>query len=66
VLAPGTPGCDIRYDFGGATIVGEPIQLTLEQASNRALKQNHSVHLRSLSVEQMQSRKDEARSNYLP
>jgi outer membrane protein TolC len=43
-----------------------PIQLTLEQAINLALKQNHSVHLRGLSVEQMQSRKDEARSNYLP
>jgi outer membrane protein TolC len=43
-----------------------PMQLTLEQAINLALKQNHSIHLRSLSVEQMQSKKDEARSNYLP
>jgi outer membrane protein TolC len=43
-----------------------PMQLTLEQAINLALKENHSVHLRSLSVEQMQSKKDEARSNYLP
>ena len=43
-----------------------PMQLTLEQAINLALKQNHSVHLRDLSVEQMQSKKDEARSNYLP
>jgi len=43
-----------------------PMQLTLEQAINLALKQNHSVHLRSLSVEQMKSKKDEARSNYLP
>src|SRR5277367_4969144 len=43
-----------------------PMQLTLEQAINLALKQNHSVHLRSLSVERMQSKKDEARSNYLP
>jgi outer membrane protein TolC len=43
-----------------------PMQLTLEQAINLALKQNHSVHLRSLSVDQMQSKKDEARSNYLP
>jgi outer membrane protein TolC len=43
-----------------------PMQLTLDQAINLALKQNHSVHLRSLSVEQMQSKKDEARSNYLP
>jgi len=42
------------------------MQLTLEQAINLALKQNHSVHLRSLSVEQMKSKKDEARSNYLP
>src|SRR5258707_2360722 len=43
-----------------------PMQLTLEQAINLALNQNHSVHRRSLSVEQMQSKKDEARSNYLP
>ena len=43
-----------------------PMQLTLEQAINLALKQNHSIHLRSLSVDQMQSKKDEARSNYLP
>jgi outer membrane protein TolC len=43
-----------------------PMQLTLEQAINLALKQNHSVHLSELSVEQMQSKKDEARSNYLP
>ena len=43
-----------------------PMQLSLEQAINLALKQNHSVHLRSLSVDQMQSKKDEARSNYLP
>jgi outer membrane protein TolC len=42
------------------------MQLTLEQAINLALKQNHSVHLRNLSVNQMQSKKDEARSNYLP
>ena len=42
------------------------MQLTLEQAINLALKQNHSVHLHSLSVEQMQSKEDEARSNYLP
>jgi outer membrane protein TolC len=42
------------------------MQLTLEQAINLALKQNHSVHLRSLSVEQMQSKRDEAMSNYLP
>ena len=43
-----------------------PMQLTLEQAINLALRQNHSVHLRSLSVEQMQSKKDEARSSYMP
>jgi len=43
-----------------------PMQLTLEQAITLALKQNHSVRLRSLSVEQMQSKKEEARSNYLP
>jgi outer membrane protein TolC len=43
-----------------------PMRLTLAQAIDLALKQNHSIHLRSLSVEQMQSKKDEARSNYLP
>src|SRR5271154_924375 len=43
-----------------------PMQLTLEQAINLALKQNHSIHLSSLSVEQMQSKREEARSNYLP
>jgi len=43
-----------------------PMRLTLDQAIDLALKQNHSVRLRSLSVEQMQSKKDEARSNYLP
>jgi outer membrane protein TolC len=42
------------------------MRLTLDQAIDLALKQNHSVRLRSLSVEQMQSKKDEARSNYLP
>jgi outer membrane protein TolC len=42
------------------------VHLTLEQAIDLALRQNHSVHLRSLSVEQMQSKKDEARSDYLP
>ena len=43
-----------------------PMRLTLDQAIDLALKQNHSVRLRSLSVEQMQSKKDEARSNYSP
>jgi outer membrane protein TolC len=43
-----------------------PMRLTLDQAIDLALKQNHSVRLRSLSVEQMQSKKDEARANYLP
>ena len=43
-----------------------PMQLTLEQAIDLALKQNRSIHLRSLSVDQMRSKKDEARSNYLP
>jgi outer membrane protein TolC len=43
-----------------------PMRLTLDQAINLALKQNHSVRLSSLSVEQMRSKKDEARSNYFP
>jgi outer membrane protein TolC len=43
-----------------------PTHLTLQQAIDLALKQNYSVRLRSLSVEQMRSKRDEARSNYLP
>jgi outer membrane protein TolC len=43
-----------------------PMRLTLDQAIDLALKQNHSVRLRSLSVEQMESKKDEERANYLP
>jgi outer membrane protein TolC len=43
-----------------------PMRLTLDQAIDLALKQNHSVRLRSLSVEQLQSKRDEARSDYLP
>src|ERR1700755_529481 len=43
-----------------------PMRLTLDQAIDLALKQNHSVRLRSLSVEQMEGKKDEARSNYFP
>jgi outer membrane protein TolC len=43
-----------------------PMRLTLDQAINLALKQNHSVRLRSLSVEQMQSKKDDTRSYYFP
>ena len=43
-----------------------PMRLTLDQAIDLALKQNHSVRLRSLAVEQMQGKKDEAKSNYLP
>jgi outer membrane protein TolC len=42
------------------------IHLTLDQAIDLALKHNRSIHLRALSVEQTQSKKDEARSNYLP
>ena len=43
-----------------------PMRLTLDQAINLAVKQNHSVRLSSLSVDQMRSKKDEARSNYFP
>src|SRR5580698_8487849 len=43
-----------------------PMRLTLDQAINLALKQNRSVRLRALSVEQMQSKKDAARSDYMP
>lgn len=43
-----------------------PMRLTLDQAIDLALKQNHAVRLGSLSVEQMQSKKDEERANYMP
>lgn len=43
-----------------------PVRLTLDQAIELALKQNRSLRLRSLSVEQMQSKKDDQRSKYLP
>lgn len=43
-----------------------PVHLSLEEAIDLALKQNHSIRLRSLSVDEMRSKKDEARSNYLP
>jgi outer membrane protein TolC len=43
-----------------------PTHLTLDQAIDLALKQNHSIHLRSLSVDEMRNKKDEARSDYLP
>jgi outer membrane protein TolC len=42
------------------------MRLALDQAIDLALKQNRSVRLRTLSVEQMQSKKDAARSDYLP
>jgi outer membrane protein TolC len=43
-----------------------PVHLTLDAAIDLALRQNHSVRLRSLAVDDMQSRKDEARSDYMP
>lgn len=42
------------------------MHLTLDEAIDLALKQNHSVRLRTLSIDQMQSKKDEARSYYYP
>jgi outer membrane protein TolC len=43
-----------------------PMHLSLDQAIDLAIKQNRSVHLHSLAVEDMRSKKDEARSNYMP
>lgn len=43
-----------------------PMHLTLNQAIALALKQNRSVHLRSLAVDDMRTKKDEARSKYMP
>jgi outer membrane protein TolC len=65
-LAPALLGSTFVTTSVAQQSSANPMQLTLEQAINLALKQNHSVHLRSLSVEQMQNRKDEARSDYLP
>ena len=43
-----------------------PIHLTLNQAIDLALKENRSVHLRALAVEDTRAKKDEARANYMP
>ena len=43
-----------------------PVHLSLNQAIDLAIKQNRSVHLHSIAVENMRSKKDEARSNYMP
>jgi outer membrane protein TolC len=43
-----------------------PMHLSLDQAMDLAIKQNRSVHLHSLAVEDKRSKKDEARSNYMP
>src|ERR1700722_15830712 len=43
-----------------------PMHLSLDQAIDLAIKQNRSVHLHSIAVENMRSKKDEARSNYMP
>jgi outer membrane protein TolC len=43
-----------------------PMHLSLDQAIDLAIKQNRSLHLHSLAVEDRRSKKDEARSNYMP
>jgi outer membrane protein TolC len=43
-----------------------PMHLSLDQALDLAIKQNRSIHLRSLAVEDMRSKENEARSNYMP
>jgi outer membrane protein TolC len=43
-----------------------PLNLSLDQAIDLAVKQNHSVRLRSLAVEDMRSKKDAARAGYIP
>jgi outer membrane protein TolC len=43
-----------------------PMHLSLDQAMDLAIKQNHSVRLHSLGVEDMRSKKDMARAAYLP
>jgi outer membrane protein TolC len=64
LLAATMVGLSLNQDAVGQQ--NAPMHLTLDQAIDLALKQNHSIHLRSLSVDQMRSKKDEARSNYLP
>ena len=43
-----------------------PLHLSLDQAIDLATKQNHSVRLHSLAVEDMRSKKDAARAGYMP
>jgi outer membrane protein TolC len=43
-----------------------PMNLNLDQAIDLAVRQNHSVRLRSLDVEDMRSKKDAARAGYMP
>lgn len=54
---------------GIADVIGQqnvPMNLTLDQAIDLAVRQNHSVRLRSLAVEDMRSKKDAARAGYMP
>jgi outer membrane protein TolC len=64
LLAATLVGLPLNQDAMGQQ--NAPMHLTLDQAIDLALKQNHSIHLRSLSVDQMRSKRDEARSNYFP
>jgi outer membrane protein TolC len=43
-----------------------PLNLSLDQAIDLAVKQNYSVRLRSLVVEDMRSKRDAARAGYMP
>jgi outer membrane protein TolC len=56
----------MTFGLPAAAQQSAPVHLTLDQAIDLAVKQNRSIHLRSLSVDEMRSKKDEARSNYLP
>lgn len=56
----------LTFAQGSAAQQNASVQLTLDQAIDLALKQNRSLRLRSLAVEDMRSKKDEARSNYMP
>lgn len=42
------------------------MHLSLDQTIDLAVKQNRSIRLRSLAVDNMRSKKDEDRSNYMP
>jgi outer membrane protein TolC len=56
----------LSLSIGGRAQQATPVHLTLDQTIALALKQNHSLQLRELSVKEMHNKKDEAKAAYLP